>query len=49
MKPPHGQETIDIEIYLTLFYLNYGFSYAYEIQRRLNAKKLLQLEDFHLY
>ncbi len=49
LKPPHGQENIDVGIYLTLFHLSYSLSCAYEIQRRLDTKEPLQLEDFHPY
>ncbi len=41
LKPPHGQETIDIKTYSTLFRLSYDLPYVYEIQRRLDAKELL--------
>ncbi len=41
LKPPHGQETTNIETYLTLFRVNYDLLCAHEIQRRLDTKELL--------
>ena len=49
LKPPHGQKTADVGTCSTLFRSSYGLSCAYEIQRRLDAKELLQLQNFHPY